>query len=153
MRDENTYRDVSGLMISIICYVFPGLFPLFMAKSQHPSSPSDNTRHHKKTNSNPHLFAYPYYSYPYLILLLLFKNKKADLFRSRLSTRQKIQQLIPRPRSEPTNPGEPDNTCHRARFSAPFYLFILFIFLPFWFNFITLIPFKKNTSDLILMDV
>ena len=40
-------------------------------------------------------------------------------------------------------------SCHRARFLAPFILFILFIFLPFKFNFITLIPFKKNTNDLI----
>ena len=34
-------------------------------------------------------------------------------------------------------------------FRPLFILFILFIFLPFKFNFITLIPFKKNTNDLI----
>ena len=34
-------------------------------------------------------------------------------------------------------------------FRPLFILFILFIFLPFEFNFITLIPFKKNTNDLI----
>ena len=50
--------------------------------------------------------------------------------------------------------GRPDCTtyqtlCHRTQLSAPFTLFILFIFLPFKFNFITLIPFKKNTNDLI----
>ena len=101
----------SFVMFFLVFFLFSWLSP------KHPSNISDNTWHHKKTNSNPHSFAYPYYSYPYLILsLIVQKQEGRSIPGTRLSTTWKIQWLNPHTQLEPTNPPELGSTwwCHHC---------------------------------------